>query len=262
MVYRTRRYGKRYPRAPYVKRAYVPRAKRMALVRNRKVGGYKTASLSQATSATFPSSLLTKFNYTDSKLFTPLSGSATDNVYSAVSLYDPDATGAGTGVLFYDRLINANLYRFYKVYGCKATITMVNESNFPTCVQIAYGPRATLTNILAPNPGVIDTYTTNKNNFIVNLGASTGANSMRKIKLWIDPAKVLGKTRQAYMADTDFNHAYNNSVVPIDSRQVDFFINVMGGLPAATPVAPSVSVTVHIQYFARISEFGQDTVQT
>lgn len=223
---------------------------------------YSPNKLSKSVSTTFPNSLLAKFTYTDSKLYSPLAGLGTYNQYSATSLYDPDLTGAGTQVLYYTELINSSLYRFYKVYGCKVTITMVNESNFPCTAQIGYGIRSTLSTIIAPSTTNVDTYSSAKRNFIVNLGASTGAKNIRTIKLWIDPAQVNGKTRKSYMSDTDFDYAYGNNPIPSDNYKVDYFVNILGGVPAGSNVTPSVSVTVKNQYYAKLHDFGANTEQT
>lgn len=256
MVFRRRKFVRRkYPTSRYpVKRRY-----KATRYRKRRFGNTK---LSNDVSSTFPNKLLTKFSYTDSKLYVPLSGSNTYNIYNATNLYDPDQSGTGTAVLFYNNLINATLYRMYKVYATKVTISMVNESNFPCCAQIAYGLESTLSAKIAANPDVVDTYSTNKNNFIVNLGASTGGNNIRDINLWLNPAKIIGVTRKSYMADTDFQYGYLNSITPNVNRRIQFVVNILGGAPAGTAVAPSVSVTVHMKFYVMLSDFGHSQVQT
>lgn len=211
---------------------------------------------------TFPNTMLAKFNYTDAKTYTPATGGATNNKYRLDSLYDPDATGVGTKVAYYDDLISSPLYRFYRVYGAKVKIALVNESAVPCSVQIGYNTEAVIPNMLATSPSNVDIHTSNPREWIVNLGSVDGGRNIYNKTFYVKNYGVVGRTKQQYLSGQQYREAYNGSIYPAASDRVQLLCNVIGGVAGGTSTQPTVAVQVKITYYAKLVDFGAYQTQT
>ena len=162
----------------------------------------------------FPSTLLAKFNYSDAKTYSPTAGLASSNLYRLDDLYDPDSTGVGTKVNYYDDLISGKLYRFNRVYGAKVKVQLVNESTSPTTVQLVLNTNSVITNALATGNGDVDTLISNPRNWIVNLGSADGGRNQYTRSFYVKNHAIVGRTKSQYLSGQQYRYAYNNGIVP------------------------------------------------
>lgn len=118
-----RRYGIKARRgAGSIKRRRLGyRAKRRGI---RRLGRSRT-SISRFRGSAYPRRLMVKLKYLDNFLLTlPTSGAtAVAQVFRGNSIFDPDFTGAGHQPYASD--IYAQMYKYYRVYGSKITVTPV-----------------------------------------------------------------------------------------------------------------------------------------
>lgn len=234
------------------------RAKKRVVKKRKYQRRRKAKVMNMGSGFTWPDRLLTVFNYADDKLYSAPQGFASSNSYRLNDLFDSDITGTGTTVLDYHQLLGGDLYRLSCVYGAKVSVTLINETTSPTSVQVAYGIKDQIA--IAGGPSVADEVRSQKNNWVCNLGASTGGNNIKTYKFYVPIYKLFGISKQQLTTDDKFFATYGSSLNGTDNLGV-ITINALGGVAGGTPNAGSIVGSVKIKYYAVLRNRAHATTQ-
>jgi len=196
---------------------------------------------------TLPAKVMKKFEYEDTQSVdtTAFNTSKTQH-YVTNDIYDPDYTHVGTDhtVQNYGVFINQNMYRQWKVFGCKINVTFINLGGAMAMVVPLLVSAAAL-------PAAGDTYeqvnaltATSQAAAPVFIGPLTGGNNIQRRKYYCAPWVALGLSRMQYSSDLQCNGAYGARPT---KRSFISFVTIGVGSQAIIEIR--VSFTYYCQMF-------------
>lgn len=242
----------------YVKKTSRRRGAAQKRTRTKRKRSPTTVNLGR-TGFSWPSKLLNTFNYADNQLYTVLAGSSDYNEYRLNDLWDPDLTGTGTRVLNYNQFIASNLYRQSVVYGAKVKISLINELDNPTSVQISYGIKDNQAR--ATTPSTADNSQSQKNNWICNLGAASGGRNMRNYSFYVPIHNIFGISKSKLLTEEQYSATYGSSLSSTTDLAT-LTVNALGGVAGGSNVPASVVISVRIKYYAVLRHKSNTILQT
>lgn len=225
--------------------------KQTKYTKNYKVKTKKSAGLKESTaltSCTFPPIMKNVFMYADNGYGTPSSGLSSAQYYRLNNLWDPDYTGTGTKVQYYDQLFNVNMYQKYLVTGAKVDLVLKNMGSAPTSIQLTYGELGELN--IASNPSDVDIIDSLPNSWTCTLNSVDSVSSTKKYSFYVDMAKSV-RLPYAKYKDLEWTPSIN-SATPPNGKQVVLVINRLGGV-AGSPTGSSNMIVhqIKIKYYVR-----------
>lgn len=193
----------------------------------------------------FPQSTTCRLRYCETGTIDS-GGTATTNVYSANSLYDPSTTNLGHQCMYYDTY--ANIYDEYVVLGSKINVTFWTENaatTYASIVGVKLDDDSSLgtTNIqqVIEQPNRLTKYRFLRNN------STSGDNTIVKVSNTYSAKKFNG------VKDVKDNRALLGANVTANPTEGAYFILFVAHPDGATDI-PAINYQVSIDYIAQFSE--------
>lgn len=130
------------------------------------------------------------------------------------SLYDPNYSGGGHQPYGFPQLCGpqgTGLYNRYRVLGCSYVLTATSDT-----ANIAFA--ALPSNEIAPP---ISNVSEARENPMCRYATFNPGGTMRMLKGYVDIAKLMGRPKQQYLADDNYQAVYNNN--PAEVAQLGVF---------------------------------------
>lgn len=228
-------------------------------MKKRNVRGFQNVvSSARWPGLTLPAKVMKKFEYEDTQFVdtTNLNGSV-PYTYVTNDIFDPCWTTAYTDhtVQNYGVFCNANMYRQWRVFGCKVNITCINVGGSQAMVVPLLTTQQGLptdgqdyanTNALTARPQAAEP---------IFIGPLTGGNNIVKRSYYCAPWVALGISRMQYSSDVNTAGAF--ATRPNTRSFISFVTIGVGDTTQAT-----IEIRVSIVYYCQLFDLamGQDTL--
>ncbi len=187
---------------------------------------------------------LVNMNYVDIQTISEtVAGSGAFYTYRISDLFDPNFTGVGTQPVGFDQL--STLYTRFRVLSVAVTVEANNNATTTTLSAVFPSSQSTLP--ASPFSWPLQPMARSA---LLNLPA--GGNNTCRFHFKLDPAKVLGLTKNQYMSDMDYTCTPTAS--PVRSVFIHLTCSGRGGVLTST-----VSL-IRMQYLVECSEPYLNTI--